>query len=178
MKRNLFYIAVVLAILMLCSSCNTKHHGVDAVTDESVCQTEVSREPEETEDEIPKEMFRFEDGLCIVCPYNAGDTLKLACELIADTVKEKYGFEVRVISDRENSGGAEIVVGLCSSRPESLEFGELVKTKGCGFSVYSDRKIIVSGKNADKILAAACLFQNKERLFHECRGFGALARIS
>lgn len=104
---------------------------------------------------------------CIVYPSGASDALIRSATSLASTIKDTLGVELKVRSDYYNPDFEEfdelkyeIVIGRCSNREESEQFGATVRVNDFGYSIIGT-KIVICGGSDGKTSEAVRHFAEK-----------------
>jgi len=102
--------------------------------------------------------FRLSEDVKIIYP-NDNKSLKSVADLIAEEIMKAYGIKVEVSSDFAYVEGPEIIIGYCSYRESSVKFHDVFfYSSGVGYEVLSDREIVISSLDPEKVVVAAELF--------------------
>ena len=160
------YAALLMALLICLGavsafvSCDKTPSGnpdesLDGTTDGSVA----SDAPDETEAPVVElGDFEITTAVKIIRPDKCDDNVKAAAEALAKAVQEHLGFTCRVSTDWNDRDSAEIMIGNCARRADSVEFNEIFYPEGYGYAVLTDGTINISAHNTENVYRAVKLF--------------------
>ena len=156
-KRSAAFILALLMCLstMMLMSCDGE--GTPEGSDEPV-GTDNPGTPEETDPPVVLGDFEITSEVKILRPDRCDDTVKSAAETLAKAIQSELGFTCRVITDWNDRESAEIMIGNCSYREDSVEFNEVFYPDGYGYAVLSEDVIAISASKVDNIYRAVKLF--------------------
>lgn len=158
---NIKIIALLLAALMLAvcfAGCESVPQGGDDTTDSSASGDATDVPADNTEAPVVIGDFEITPEVKIVRPDKTDATVKSAAEVLAKAIEENLGFTCKLITDWSLSSGAEIVIGECTRRPESVEFNDGFYPDGYGYAVLSENVIAISALSSDNVYRAVRLF--------------------
>ena len=158
------YAALILA-LMICLgaavvfiSCEKtpSGDGPDVSDDGSADITDAPTD--ETEPPVVLGNFEITPEVKIIRPDKTDDTVKAAAEALAKAIQESLGFTCRVSTDWNDREGAEIMVGNCARRADSVKFNDEFYPDGYGYAVLSEDVINISAHGTENVYRAVKLF--------------------
>lgn len=127
-------------------------------TTEAPNTPDTTKAEETTAEPIEVAPFRLSEDVKIIYP-NDNKSLKSVADLIAEEIMKAYGIKVKVSSDFAYVEGPEIIIGYCSYRENSVKFHDVFfYSSGVGYEVLSDREIVISSLDPEKVVVAAELF--------------------
>ncbi len=145
------FIAMLLSLSLLFSACN-KSEEEEGDAEKTTAASAADTFAGFLVSDLPK--------MCIVYPSADSTELESAASALRDSIKDKFGVELRVRSDYVNADfeefaewDYEILVGRCANREESESFGATVRVKDFGYSLVG-KKIVICGGEASKTAEA------------------------
>lgn len=114
--------------------------------------------PEDTEPPVVLGDFEITPEVKIIRPEKCDDVVKSAAEALAKAIQKDLGFTCKISTDWNDRAGAEIMVGNCSYREDSVEFNENFYPEGYGYAVLSEDVVAISANKLDNIYRAVKLF--------------------
>lgn len=160
------YAAILLALLICLGavsvfvSCDeTPSTNPDETLDDVTDGGEVTEAPDVTEAPVVDlGDFEITTEVKIIRPDKCDDSIKAAAEALAKAVQEHLGFTCRVSTDWNDRVGAEIMIGNCARRADSVEFNDIFYPEGYGYAVLTDGTINISAHNVENVYRAVKLF--------------------
>lgn len=152
-------ISFILALMLLASaammlpSCektpgNLPDESSDSDTGEGV----------ETDPPVVLGDFVITSEVKIIRPDKCDQTIKNAAESLAKAIQDSLGITCRVTSDWNSRTGAEIMIGECKYREDSVAFNEGFYPKGYGYAVLSKDAINISAHETENVYRAVKIF--------------------